>query len=102
MGLVPMTAIPWTQNRFRTILAITLLFSLVAVTLGSPMSTSAGGGRPAATIAIRTTTKTVAPGSTFTLDVALDMQSGSHEISVATLLLGFDASVLQATSFVPL
>src|SRR4051794_20723571 len=89
---------PWVA----AFLTFSLLVASITASLGPLASASAGGGQPLATISIRPTTKSVAPGSTFTLDIALDMQSGSHEVSVATLLLGFDSSVLQATSFIPL
>jgi hypothetical protein len=61
----------------------------------------AGGGQPPVTISLLPASNIVHPGDTFTIDVALDMQTDSHAISFVTLVLDFDPSVLEATAFNP-
>jgi hypothetical protein len=83
-------------------IGVVLVLALLALTLNVKDSAPllAGGGRPPVTLSLPAST-TVSPGDTFTLTISLDMEPDSHAISIVTLVLAFDPTVLKVTDFSP-
>ncbi|MSP13521.1 MAG: hypothetical protein EXR62_11265 [Chloroflexi bacterium] len=69
--------------------------------LSSPVRLLAGGGQPPVTLSLIPSSNTVQPGDTLTVNIALGMQTDSHEISTMVLDLAFDPNILRVTAFSP-
>jgi cohesin domain-containing protein len=83
-------------------IGVALVLALLALTLSVKDSAPvlAGGGKPPVTLSLPAAT-TVNPGDTFTLPISLTMETDSHAISIVTLVLAFDPTVLKVTDFSP-
>jgi hypothetical protein len=83
-------------------IGVALVLALLAITISVKDSAPllAGGGRPPVTLSLPSST-TVNPGDTFTLPISLDMEADSHAISIVTLVLAFDPTVLKIMDFSP-
>jgi hypothetical protein len=81
-------------------IGVALVLALLAITIGIKDSAPilAGGGKPPVTLSLPEPT-TINPGETFTLPISLDMKADSHAISIVTLVLTFDPTVLKVTDF---
>src|SRR5918999_1129557 len=83
-------------------IGVVLVLALLALTSSGKDSAPllAGGGRPPVTFSLPSST-TINAGDTFTLPISLTMEPDSHAISIVTLVLAFDPTVLKVTDFTP-
>jgi hypothetical protein len=84
-------------------LGIILVLVLLGITGVVPKLTplSAGGGKPPVTLSLLPSVQSRQPDEVFTVNVFLDMVADSHDISIVTIVLTFDPTVIEATAFEP-
>jgi hypothetical protein len=83
-------------------IGVVLVLALIALTSSVKDAglLLAGGGKPPVTLSLPSAT-TVNPGDTFNLPISLTMEADSHAISIVTLVLAFDPTVLKVTDLSP-
>jgi hypothetical protein len=80
-------------------MALILALLIFASVVRDPQPVAAGGGQPPVALGLRPAVTAIQPGSTFTVDVVLEMQPESHALTFVKMWLAFDPAVLRVREF---